>query len=289
MTGGCDIYGGRLMPRLPGSDGGRSSARKANWPTARPARPCGHLRSFCGRARGQFQVKQVVQSISGGPVRVVDVLRPTIDATQVLVQTLASIISPGTERAVTALAQSSLLAKARARPDLVRQVIDRSQARASPRPLARCAPVSMRTFLGYWPPGSPSRLVRRWPASHPGSSLPPPEPARPTTPSSRPSPGSSARRCPKASRRATPPSPPSPRSPCTVFAWPRSAPAPRFRGHRPRLGRPAQRPPGPSSGMRRRRHRRGRFPGQAGRGGRRAGAHRGRRRDDRAHPQLVPR
>jgi len=72
-------------------------------------------------------VKQVVQAISGGPVRVIDVPRPTIDATEVLVRTVASVISPGTERAVTSLAQSSLLSKARARPDLVRQVIDRAR------------------------------------------------------------------------------------------------------------------------------------------------------------------
>ena len=38
------------------------------------------------------------------------------------------MISPGTERAVTALAQSSLLAKARARPDLVRQVVRKARA-----------------------------------------------------------------------------------------------------------------------------------------------------------------
>jgi predicted dehydrogenase/threonine dehydrogenase-like Zn-dependent dehydrogenase len=68
-------------------------------------------------------VKQVVQRIAGGPVEVLDVPRPVPDATEVLVRTVASVISPGTERAVTALAQSSLLAKARARPDLVRQVV----------------------------------------------------------------------------------------------------------------------------------------------------------------------
>jgi predicted dehydrogenase/threonine dehydrogenase-like Zn-dependent dehydrogenase len=60
-------------------------------------------------------------------VRVVDVPRPSIAATEVLVQTSASLISSGTERAVTALAQSSLLAKARARPDLVRQVIHKAR------------------------------------------------------------------------------------------------------------------------------------------------------------------
>ncbi len=48
--------------------------------------------------------------------------------TEVLVATVASVISPGTERAVTALAQSSLLAKARARPDLVRQVVSKARS-----------------------------------------------------------------------------------------------------------------------------------------------------------------
>jgi predicted dehydrogenase/threonine dehydrogenase-like Zn-dependent dehydrogenase len=67
-------------------------------------------------------VKSVVQPLKGGPVEVLDVPQPTPEPTEVLVRTLASVISPGTERAVTALAQSSLLAKARARPDLVRQV-----------------------------------------------------------------------------------------------------------------------------------------------------------------------
>ena len=68
-------------------------------------------------------MKQVVQAINGGPVRVVDVPRPTIGPTEVLVQVIATTISPGTERAVTALARASLLEKARARPDLVKQVL----------------------------------------------------------------------------------------------------------------------------------------------------------------------
>lgn len=72
-------------------------------------------------------MKQVVQPLRGGPVKVIDVPRPTITATEVLVQTIASVVSPGTERALTSLAQSSLLAKARARPDLVRQVIRKAK------------------------------------------------------------------------------------------------------------------------------------------------------------------
>jgi len=72
-------------------------------------------------------LKSVVQPIKGGPVEVLDVPQPTPEPTEVLVRTIASVISPGTERAVTALAQSSMLAKARARPDLVRQVVRKAR------------------------------------------------------------------------------------------------------------------------------------------------------------------
>ncbi len=72
-------------------------------------------------------MKQVVQAVRGGAVEVLDVPAPRIGPTEVLVRTAASIVSPGTERAVTALAQSGLVAKARARPDLVRQVVRRAR------------------------------------------------------------------------------------------------------------------------------------------------------------------
>src|SRR5437868_3615124 len=71
---------------------------------------------------------QVVQSSSGGPVRVIEVPRPVVGPTEVLVQTTSSVISPGTERALTELAQASLLTKARARPDLVRQTLKKARA-----------------------------------------------------------------------------------------------------------------------------------------------------------------
>jgi len=77
-------------------------------------------------------MKQVVQPVSGGPVEVLDVPRPLISPTEVLVRTLASVISPGTERAVTQLARASLITKARARPDLVRQVVRKAQAEGLP-------------------------------------------------------------------------------------------------------------------------------------------------------------
>ncbi|MGD0242897.1 MAG: Gfo/Idh/MocA family oxidoreductase [Streptosporangiaceae bacterium] len=73
-------------------------------------------------------MKQIVQPVSGGPVKILEVPRPVISPAEVLVRTVASVISPGTEGAVTALARSSLLAKARARPDLVRQVVRKARA-----------------------------------------------------------------------------------------------------------------------------------------------------------------
>jgi len=73
-------------------------------------------------------VKQVVQSVRDGALRVVDLPAPSIGATDVLVATERSLVSAGTERAVRRLAGASLLAKARARPDLVRQVLRRARS-----------------------------------------------------------------------------------------------------------------------------------------------------------------
>jgi predicted dehydrogenase/threonine dehydrogenase-like Zn-dependent dehydrogenase len=71
-------------------------------------------------------MKQVVQPLSGGAVEVVDVPRPVIGANEVLVRTISSIISSGTEGSLVRLAQSNPIAKARSRPDLVRRVIDKA-------------------------------------------------------------------------------------------------------------------------------------------------------------------
>ncbi|MEV6692354.1 Gfo/Idh/MocA family oxidoreductase [Micromonospora sp. NPDC051196] len=72
-------------------------------------------------------MKQVVQSVSGGEVRIVEVPRPEPAATEVLVAVRRSLLSAGTERAVRELASASLLSKARARPDLVRQVVHKAR------------------------------------------------------------------------------------------------------------------------------------------------------------------
>ncbi|MBY8874821.1 bi-domain-containing oxidoreductase [Micromonospora sp. PLK6-60] len=72
-------------------------------------------------------MKQIVQSVSDGELRVVEVPQPEPGATEALVATRRSLLSAGTERAVRELASASLLAKARARPDLVRQVVSRAR------------------------------------------------------------------------------------------------------------------------------------------------------------------
>jgi predicted dehydrogenase len=70
-------------------------------------------------------VKQLAQRLKDGQLRVLDVPPPELDDWKVLVRTQASLVSVGTERAKVETARSSLLGKARRRPDDVRQVLDK--------------------------------------------------------------------------------------------------------------------------------------------------------------------
>ena len=70
-------------------------------------------------------MKQVLQSIRSGQVHVAEVPAPIVPDKGVLVRTIASLVSAGTERMVVEFAEKNLLQKARARPDLVRQVLQR--------------------------------------------------------------------------------------------------------------------------------------------------------------------
>ncbi|HXG64051.1 MAG TPA: bi-domain-containing oxidoreductase [Blastocatellia bacterium] len=69
-------------------------------------------------------MKQVVQNYRTGELKVEELPPPALKPGGVLVRTAFSLISAGTERAIVETAQSSLVGKARERPDLVRQVID---------------------------------------------------------------------------------------------------------------------------------------------------------------------
>ena len=70
-------------------------------------------------------MKQLVQSMRTGAVDVLDVPTPRLVGAGVLVRTSASLVSAGTERAAMEFARHSLVGKARARPDLVKQVLDK--------------------------------------------------------------------------------------------------------------------------------------------------------------------
>lgn len=69
-------------------------------------------------------MKQVVQNFRTGELKVEELPPPVLRPGGVLVRTAFSLISAGTERTIVETAQSSLIGKARTRPDLVRQVFD---------------------------------------------------------------------------------------------------------------------------------------------------------------------
>jgi predicted dehydrogenase len=68
-------------------------------------------------------MKQVLQSARDGEVSVVDVPTPQLLPGGVLVRVAASLVSAGTERAASEFAGKNLVQKAKARPDLVRDVL----------------------------------------------------------------------------------------------------------------------------------------------------------------------
>jgi len=72
-------------------------------------------------------VKQVLQNLQNGETIVADVPVPALKAGAALIQTAASLVSVGTERMLVSFAEKSLAGKARARPDLVRQMVDKAR------------------------------------------------------------------------------------------------------------------------------------------------------------------
>lgn len=72
-------------------------------------------------------MKQLLQNIKTGKSTVEDVPVPTPRPEQALIKVEASLVSAGTERMVVEFAEKSLVGKARSRPDLVRQVLDKAR------------------------------------------------------------------------------------------------------------------------------------------------------------------
>lgn len=72
-------------------------------------------------------MRQLLQSLNDGSLDVVDVPSPRPRRGCVHIATLASVISPGTEKLIMDLASKSLVGKAKARPDLVKKVLTKVQ------------------------------------------------------------------------------------------------------------------------------------------------------------------
>jgi len=72
-------------------------------------------------------VKQVIQNYRTGDLQVSEVPAPGVRPGHLLIHTAVSLVSAGTEKLMLDMAKKSLLGKARARPDLVRQVVNKAR------------------------------------------------------------------------------------------------------------------------------------------------------------------
>jgi predicted dehydrogenase/threonine dehydrogenase-like Zn-dependent dehydrogenase len=72
-------------------------------------------------------MKQLLQNIRSGKTTIAEVPVPTPPPGMALVKVSASLVSAGTERMVVEFAEKSLAGKARSRPDLARQVLDKAR------------------------------------------------------------------------------------------------------------------------------------------------------------------
>jgi predicted dehydrogenase/threonine dehydrogenase-like Zn-dependent dehydrogenase len=104
-------------------------------------------------------VKQVAQRSRDGRISVVDAPVPSLLPGWLLVANHASLISAGTERAKLELGARNLAQKARARPDLLRKVVDRARAEGIGAALAAAKDrLDALTPLGYSSAGIVMRL-----------------------------------------------------------------------------------------------------------------------------------
>lgn len=72
-------------------------------------------------------MKQVLQNMKTGTTEVSNIPLPQVQPKTALVQTSVSLVSAGTERMLVDFAQKNLLEKARSRPDMLKQVLDKAR------------------------------------------------------------------------------------------------------------------------------------------------------------------
>ncbi len=72
-------------------------------------------------------MKSLEQNYRKGTLELVEIPHPQPEPGKVVVKTIASLASVGTEKAMIELARKSLIGKAKARPDLVKQVINKAR------------------------------------------------------------------------------------------------------------------------------------------------------------------
>ncbi|MBI5953565.1 MAG: bi-domain-containing oxidoreductase [Chloroflexi bacterium] len=72
-------------------------------------------------------MKQLLQHVKNGQTVIEEIPIPTPREGQALVKVSASLVSAGTERMVVEFAEKSLVGKARSRPDLVKQTLDKAK------------------------------------------------------------------------------------------------------------------------------------------------------------------
>ncbi len=124
--------------------------------------------------RSIFFMKQLLQNMSNGKTKVVEVPVPAVRPGTALVHNAVSLVSAGTERMVVEFAEKNLLGKARSRPDLVRQVLDKARREGVvPTLEAALNRLDQPMTLGYSSTGTivarervcmASRSVTGWPA-----------------------------------------------------------------------------------------------------------------------------
>ena len=81
-----------------------------------------------------------MQDLSKGGIELIESPPPQVKSRCLLIDTTVSLISTGTERMLIDFGRSGIVAKARAQPEKVAQVIDKAKTEVSSLPWMQCVP-----------------------------------------------------------------------------------------------------------------------------------------------------